>query len=533
MASFFNDVKVRSLTKGLDDFSLGSAVEGWLSFSDAGVDGETIHCNASTPFQRESFEGIYTASTGIVTRTTIYSSTNGDAKVNFTEEPIVIITHLAVDSVAAAGGDVTKVGTPANSQIGVWTGDGTIEGDADLLFDTATNTLTLAGSAGTSIYAQGGANILVDSPRGTMTLSNIDLLDSTTQQTIEDDMVALDNLTTAAALVTVGTIGTGVWEGDAVAIGFGGTGAAAKEAAFDALSPVTTEGDIIFRNATVNTRLARGSTGQVLTSTATTIEWGSAGSGDVSAAAIMANNSIVRGDGGAKGVQDSGILIDDSDNVSGMGTLAVGAITSSGDLLFSQDNPEILGGDTDGVLIIGADTANNQGGTILLYGNTHGSLASDIEFYFGTTLVLSYDSSDTNWDFDGENVIGIGSLSASTTDLANIGLTGSIAEFNTALQSATFGTFGAAQTDHAVVRADSTAGLLQTSGVIIDDSDNVSGIGTLTATTLAGTLSTAAQTNITSLGPLTALVIDDVAINGKVITMGECGAVSADAKQKI
>ncbi len=36
---------------------------------------------------------------------------------------------------------------------------------------------------------------------------------------------------------------------------------------------------------------------------------------------------------------------------------------------------------------------------------------------------------------------------------------------------------------------------------------------------LAGTLSTAAQANITSLGTLTALTVDDVAINGKVITM--------------
>ena len=36
---------------------------------------------------------------------------------------------------------------------------------------------------------------------------------------------------------------------------------------------------------------------------------------------------------------------------------------------------------------------------------------------------------------------------------------------------------------------------------------------------LAGTLSTAAQTNVTSLGTLTALTVDDVAINGKVVTM--------------
>jgi hypothetical protein len=38
-------------------------------------------------------------------------------------------------SAGGGGGDVTKVGTPVNNQIGVWTGDGTIEGDANLIWD--------------------------------------------------------------------------------------------------------------------------------------------------------------------------------------------------------------------------------------------------------------------------------------------------------------------------------------------------------------------------------------------------------------
>lgn len=39
--------------------------------------------------------------------------------------------------------------------------------------------------------------------------------------------------------------------------------------------------------------------------------------GDVTAAAVMTDHSIIRGDGGAKGVQDSGLIIDDTDNVTG------------------------------------------------------------------------------------------------------------------------------------------------------------------------------------------------------------------------
>ena len=47
----------------------------------------------------------------------------------------------------------------------------------------------------------------------------------------------------------------------------------------------------------------------------------------------------------------------------------------------------------------------------------------------------------------------------------------------------------------------------------------INALGDLQVDTLAGTLSTAAQTNITSLGTLTALTVDDVAVNGKIITM--------------
>lgn len=43
-----------------------------------------------------------------------------------------------VEWVAAGAGNVTKVGTPANNQVGVWTGDGTIEGDSTLTYDGAT-----------------------------------------------------------------------------------------------------------------------------------------------------------------------------------------------------------------------------------------------------------------------------------------------------------------------------------------------------------------------------------------------------------
>lgn len=62
----------------------------------------------------------------------------------------------------------------------------------------------------------GAVDILSDSS-GTMTLSNIDALDATTEATVEAAIDTLANLTSAAALATVGTITTGVWTGTAIA----------------------------------------------------------------------------------------------------------------------------------------------------------------------------------------------------------------------------------------------------------------------------------------------------------------------------
>lgn len=43
--------------------------------------------------------------------------------------------------VGSGSGDVSKVGTPVDGQIGIWTGDGTIEGESNLTFDGSNLTL--------------------------------------------------------------------------------------------------------------------------------------------------------------------------------------------------------------------------------------------------------------------------------------------------------------------------------------------------------------------------------------------------------
>jgi len=93
-------------------------------------------------------------------------------------------------------GDTFKVGTPVDSQIGVWTGDGTIEGDADFTFDTSTDTLAIAASGKLNF---GAVNILSDAA-GTTTLNNIDAIDATTETTFETAIDSLSNLVTVGAL---------------------------------------------------------------------------------------------------------------------------------------------------------------------------------------------------------------------------------------------------------------------------------------------------------------------------------------------
>ena len=91
---------------------------------------------------------------------------------------------------SAGGGNVTKVGTPVDNQMAVWTGDGTLEGTSDFTYDgTSLNLITGKN------FQIAGATILSDAA-GTTTLSNIDALDATTEATIEAAIDTLANLTT-------------------------------------------------------------------------------------------------------------------------------------------------------------------------------------------------------------------------------------------------------------------------------------------------------------------------------------------------
>ena len=83
-------------------------------------------------------------------------------------------------------------------------------------------------------------------------------------------------------------------------LGNGGTGATTAQGAINNISGLTTNGDLLYHNGTNSIRLARGSNGNCLTSTATTIQWGSCGAAGASTSlnnltATSINQSLIAG----------------------------------------------------------------------------------------------------------------------------------------------------------------------------------------------------------------------------------------------
>ena len=89
----------------------------------------------------------------------------------------------------------------------------------------------------------------------------------------DSDAVAISGGGIDDVTITGGTI-SGL--DDAIAIADGGTGQTTKQDAFDALSPLTTEGDLITYDGVNNVRLGLGNAGEVLKTNATEdgLEWG-------------------------------------------------------------------------------------------------------------------------------------------------------------------------------------------------------------------------------------------------------------------
>ena len=165
--TLYNLARMTTTTTGTGTVSLISAVDGYLTFEDAGVQNADVVTYAiHEGSNSEVGQGTYTSSGATLSRDTVYASTNAGTQITLSGAAQVFITAAAEDFASL----VDASGTPVNSQIAVWTDANTIEGAATLTYDgtsvLADGTLLLKETAAAAADQAGYGQIWVknDSP---------------------------------------------------------------------------------------------------------------------------------------------------------------------------------------------------------------------------------------------------------------------------------------------------------------------------------------------------------------------------------
>tara|TARA_Y100001938_G_scaffold150881_1_gene244055 strand:- start:135 stop:2774 length:2640 start_codon:yes stop_codon:yes gene_type:complete len=231
-------------------------------------------------------------------------------------------------------------------------------------------------------------------------------------------------------------------------------------------------------------------------------------SGDASIAtngALTIANDAIDSQHYADGSIDTAHIADDQVTLAKMAGLARGKIIY-GD---SSGNPAALALGSNGQVL-------KSDGTDISWGaQSVSSLAADDLSTGDAAVTIATSAGDITIDAQGNDtdIIFKGTDGgADTTFLTLDGSDGGTAVFNHDIRIADGGQIGSA--------SDADAIAIASDGVVTMNQIPVFSAGiNVSGGNIAGTLSTAAQANITSLGTLTALTVDDVAINGKVMTM--------------
>jgi len=316
---------------------------------------------------------------------------------------------------------------------------------------------------GTDTKKVQGTGITVDDSNN---VSGIAALSATT--------VNIGNADTTIARTGAGDIsveGNAIYRagGTDVPITDGGTGASTATAAFNALAPTTTHGDIIYHNGTDNVRLGAGTAGQVLQSggAGANPSWASlAGTGDVVGGSASTDGEVALYSG------TGGKTLKRSNSLSGIAKLASGVLSAA-----SAGTDYYAPGSTDVAIADGGTGASTAaaGARALLEGI--GSTQGDILYRNGS-----------EWTALGTGTAGQvlqAGGAGSNPSWATVAGTGDVTA------ASNFGT------DNRLIRSDGTVKGAQASAVTVDDSGNMSGVGTLAVGGAVSGVTTLTQSSYT------------------------------------
>lgn len=184
------------------------------------------------------------------------------------------ITALTGDATATGPGSVALTLATVNSNVGTFAsvtvnGKGLVTAAANLSGDATTSSSALTLATVNSNVGSFGSSTAIPA----FTVNGKGLVTAASTNVVIAPAGTLTGTTLASNVVTssltsVGTITSGTWNGTTIAIANGGTGQTSKQPAFDALSPLTTKGDIN-TFSTVGARLGVGADTTVLAADST------------------------------------------------------------------------------------------------------------------------------------------------------------------------------------------------------------------------------------------------------------------------
>lgn len=227
----------------------------------------------------------------------------------FTTAGIDIASSMSISTDGVGG--ISLGATNAAGIIRIYTGSTTerwrIDATGNITNTLAAGTAYLHLKAGTTTFAPirltsgpltTGGNILAGNIEFLSDAYYVTVTTGPTRQQIATDTnaIALTNKTGYNGLVitaNTGVITTGTWNGTTIAIANGGTGQTTALAAFNALSPLTTKGDLLAHDGTNNIRVPVGTNGYVLLADSTQasgLRW--AVSGNITTSFVSSTTTI-------------------------------------------------------------------------------------------------------------------------------------------------------------------------------------------------------------------------------------------------